>query len=205
MRSEAARPSTLIVWRSEDKRGEVNFWFSSAARIRESRSRSWDGSSTAWTIEKWGPVGAFLGWTVRPEFWDDQSFILVDYLPLRRLIMAGTIEARLKAIADKPSTPAEVRLSMLCPLDAYRAGDVFVFQNAGPINGRWIVTDATRRVLADRHTAFTLAPPVDPTPEPQAQSNPSSTPPVSGRSPPPSRATSGRTSSTGAASGRAPL
>ena len=39
-----------------------------------------------WTVEKWGPVGAFLGWTVRPEFWDDQPFILVDYLPLRRRI-----------------------------------------------------------------------------------------------------------------------
>ena len=36
---------------------------------------------TKWTVEKWGPVGAFLGWTVRPEFWDDQPFILVDYLP----------------------------------------------------------------------------------------------------------------------------
>ena len=33
--------------------------------------------------ERWGPVGAFLGWTIRPEFWDDQPFILVDYLPLR--------------------------------------------------------------------------------------------------------------------------
>jgi ABC-type transport system involved in cytochrome c biogenesis permease subunit len=58
-----------------------------------------------WKVEKWGPVGAFLGWTVRPEFWDDQSFILVDYLPLRRAVMAGTIESRLKGIADKSTTP----------------------------------------------------------------------------------------------------
>ena len=34
--------------------------------------------------QSWGPVGAFLGWSVVPEFWDDQPFILVDYLPLRR-------------------------------------------------------------------------------------------------------------------------
>ena len=34
------------------------------------------------TVEKWGPVGAFLGWTIDPEFWDDQPFILVEYLPL---------------------------------------------------------------------------------------------------------------------------
>ena len=70
---------------------------------------------TTWSVEKWGPVGAFLGWTVRPEFWDDQPFILVDYLPLRRLIVAGPLAARLKAIADKPSTSADdkVRLEKL--------------------------------------------------------------------------------------------
>ena len=62
---------------------------------------------TAWTVEKWAPVSAFLGWTVRPEFWDDQPFILVDYLPLRRLIVAGPLAARLKAIADKPGTSAD--------------------------------------------------------------------------------------------------
>ena len=62
---------------------------------------------TKWTVEKWGPIGSFLGWTVRPEFWDDQPFILVDYLPLRRLIVAGPLEARLKAIAEKSTTSAE--------------------------------------------------------------------------------------------------
>ena len=25
----------------------------------------------------WGPVGAFFDWSVRPEFWDDQPFILL--------------------------------------------------------------------------------------------------------------------------------
>ena len=59
----------------------------------------------AWKVEKWGPVGAFLGWTARSDFWDDQSFILVDYLPLRRAVFAGTIASRLKRIADKPTTP----------------------------------------------------------------------------------------------------
>ncbi len=33
--------------------------------------------------EAWGHVGAFLGWTVNPDFWDEQAFLLVDYLPLR--------------------------------------------------------------------------------------------------------------------------
>ncbi len=68
---------------------------------------------TQWTVEKWGPVGSFLGWTVRPEFWDDQPFILVDYLPLRRLIVAGPLEARLKAIAEKPTTSAEDKAVLL--------------------------------------------------------------------------------------------
>ena len=54
-----------------------------------------------WPVESWGPVGAFLGWTIYPEFWDDKPFILVDYLPLRRLIVADALAARLKAIADK--------------------------------------------------------------------------------------------------------
>jgi ABC-type transport system involved in cytochrome c biogenesis permease subunit len=57
------------------------------------------------TVDKWGPVGAFVGWTVNPEYWDDQPFILAEYLPLRRRIVAGTLSFRLKAIAEKPTTP----------------------------------------------------------------------------------------------------
>ncbi len=57
------------------------------------------------TVEKWGPVGAFVGWTINPEFWDDQPFILAEYLPLRRRIVAGTLATRLKAIALKSTTP----------------------------------------------------------------------------------------------------
>jgi ABC-type transport system involved in cytochrome c biogenesis permease subunit len=61
----------------------------------------------SYPVEQWGPVGAFLGWTVNPEYWDDQPFILVDYLPLRRRIVAQTLTARLKAIAAKPTTPSD--------------------------------------------------------------------------------------------------
>ncbi len=64
-----------------------------------------DGS--AWPVERWGPVGAFIGWTMYPEFWDDQPFILVDYLPLRRQLFAETATARLGGIAGKSATPAE--------------------------------------------------------------------------------------------------
>jgi ABC-type transport system involved in cytochrome c biogenesis permease subunit len=58
-------------------------------------------------VEQWGPVGAFFGWTVNPEFWDEQPFILVDYLPLRRRIIGPTLTSRLKAIAAKSTTPPE--------------------------------------------------------------------------------------------------
>ena len=62
---------------------------------------------TPWSVTKWGHMGAFLGWTVRPEFWDDQPFILADYLPLRRLIVAGPLSEKLKSIADKPATSGD--------------------------------------------------------------------------------------------------
>jgi ABC-type transport system involved in cytochrome c biogenesis permease subunit len=66
-------------------------------------SRRKDGSE--WPIQRWGPVGAFLGWSVYPEYWDEQPFILVDYLPLRRALMAQEATSRLKAIAGKSTTP----------------------------------------------------------------------------------------------------
>src|SRR4051812_30857161 len=28
----------------------------------------------------WGPVAAFFDWSAHPDFWDDQDFILVEYL-----------------------------------------------------------------------------------------------------------------------------
>jgi cell wall-associated NlpC family hydrolase len=68
----------------------------------------------------------------------------------------------------KPSTPSEIRLNLVCPADYISAGDVIVFQQSGPANGRWIVTDATRNHLADTYTQVTLAPPTAPNPEPQA-------------------------------------
>jgi len=64
-------------------------------------------------VEKWGPVGAFLGWTINPDAWDDRAFILVDYLPLRRLIMAEERSARLKGIAGKSTTPDDLKPRLL--------------------------------------------------------------------------------------------
>ncbi len=60
----------------------------------------------------WGPVAAFTDWSVRPEFWDDQSFILVEYVPLKQLLLADVIQARLKAAADRAETSAADRTAI---------------------------------------------------------------------------------------------
>ena len=31
---------------------------------------------------KWGPVAALFSWKNAPDYWDDQRFILAEYLPL---------------------------------------------------------------------------------------------------------------------------
>ncbi|MFO0910219.1 MAG: cytochrome c biogenesis protein CcsA [Isosphaeraceae bacterium] len=59
-------------------------------------------------VETWGPTAAMLDWAVRPEFWDDQPIILVEYLPLKRLIMAESIRSTLEGIASRTETkPAD--------------------------------------------------------------------------------------------------
>jgi ABC-type transport system involved in cytochrome c biogenesis permease subunit len=63
-----------------------------------------DAAQANKVVETWAPVAALFDWTVRPEFWDEQPIILVNYLPLRRLVLADEIQARIAAIADKPST-----------------------------------------------------------------------------------------------------
>ncbi len=64
-------------------------------------------------VSTWSPVGAFLDWAARPEFWDDQKFILVEYLPLKQVILAENVKVELKAIADKATTSAADRKALL--------------------------------------------------------------------------------------------
>jgi hypothetical protein len=76
-----------------------------------------------------------------------------------------------KSRIAKPQTPSEVRMTMVCGVSEFRAGDVFVFRNCGPISengGRWIVSDATRECLKYPYTKFILVPPTAPLPEPKA-------------------------------------
>ena len=55
-------------------------------------------------ITTWAPVAAFFDWTVRPKFWDAQPIIAVEYLPLKRFLLAEEIKAALESVAGKPST-----------------------------------------------------------------------------------------------------
>ncbi|MDR3622718.1 MAG: cytochrome c biogenesis protein CcsA [Paludisphaera borealis] len=54
-----------------------------------------DGKTTA----SWEPVAAVLDWSARPEFWDDQDFILVDYPPLKRLLLEASIREQVRSLA----------------------------------------------------------------------------------------------------------
>jgi ABC-type transport system involved in cytochrome c biogenesis permease subunit len=60
-------------------------------------------------VATWGPVGALYDWAARPGFWDDQPIILVEYLPLKRLLLAESAQAELSAIAGRDTTSAADR------------------------------------------------------------------------------------------------
>jgi ABC-type transport system involved in cytochrome c biogenesis permease subunit len=96
-------------------------------------------------VETWGPVGAFLDWMVRPEVWDDQPFILVDYLPLRRAILADTIRGRLKDIAAKPTTSEADRTE----LTKLAAGDEPSASALGAYVNRSKLAESDRKDVAD--------------------------------------------------------
>lgn len=66
-----------------------------------------------------------------------------------------------------PQSPSEIQVSLVCEETAYQAGDVFVFEGSGPLNGRWVVTDAVRLCMSEVYTTFTLQPPKQPLPEPK--------------------------------------
>lgn len=73
-----------------------------------------------------------------------------------------------KSKTSKPSTPAEIRMNLVCEIEDFRAGDCFEFRKSGPCNGRWIVAQTIRNCLKDIFTQFVLQPPIEPLAEPQA-------------------------------------
>jgi ABC-type transport system involved in cytochrome c biogenesis permease subunit len=109
-------------------------------------------------VQSWGPVGAFIGWSIVPEFWDEQSFILVDYLPLRRALMADAIATRLKAIAGK-STTSDVEKAQLQklasePEPAYANLAAFVRGAKLPIEDRRSIAELAAK-LTEEHKWMT--------------------------------------------------
>ncbi len=77
--------------------------------------------ATGHVVEVWPAVAAVFDWSVRPEFWDDQPILLVEYLPLKRVLLADAVKARLDAIAAKPTTPGAARARMV---ELAASGDV---------------------------------------------------------------------------------
>jgi ABC-type transport system involved in cytochrome c biogenesis permease subunit len=59
--------------------------------------------------ETWGPVAALLDWSVRPDYWNAQEILLVEYLPLKRKILASAVRARVEAALARPDLPAPDR------------------------------------------------------------------------------------------------
>lgn len=65
----------------------------------------------------------------------------------------------------KPQTSTTIQFQMQCGVTDFVAGEAFVFEGAGAIDGKWLIEDATRNIVADQFTTFTLTPPTAPTPQ----------------------------------------
>jgi ABC-type transport system involved in cytochrome c biogenesis permease subunit len=63
-------------------------------------------------VATWEPVAAILDWQARPEFWNTQPILKVEYLPLKRVLLAEPVKELLDGIAAKPSTPQADREAM---------------------------------------------------------------------------------------------
>ncbi len=75
------------------------------------------------TIATWEPVAAVLDWSARPDYWDDQPILKVEYLPLKRVLLSAAIKEALPAIAAKPSTSAADREAIEKAVELEEVGD----------------------------------------------------------------------------------
>ncbi|WP_220487808.1 cytochrome c biogenesis protein [Tautonia rosea] len=69
------------------------------------------------TGPEWGPVAALFSWSNAPDFWDDQRFILAEYLPLRRMLLSSSIDSVLRAVVDDPETSEGLKQRVQSILD----------------------------------------------------------------------------------------
>jgi ABC-type transport system involved in cytochrome c biogenesis permease subunit len=75
-------------------------------------------------VASWGPVAALLDWSARPEFWDDQPIIKVEYLPLKCALLSARMKETLSAIAAKPSTSGPDREAIGKVVDKEEVDDI---------------------------------------------------------------------------------
>ncbi len=68
-----------------------------------------DGKET-----KWGAVAAFIDWQMptRDDFWDNQAFILAEFVPLKEQILAEPIKSAMKAAMDDGATDASAKAAL---------------------------------------------------------------------------------------------
>ncbi len=64
------------------------------------------------TVSSWEAVAAVLDWSARPRFWDGQPIIKVEYLPLKRVLLASKFKEALAEIAARSTTPAADRAAI---------------------------------------------------------------------------------------------
>ena len=113
-----------------------------------------DASRGNQVVETWGPVAAAFDWSVRPEVWDETPFILVEYVPLKRLVLADSIRARLSAVAGKSGTSASDRdaLKSLAVDPAISAAKLYAFlTKTGLTNADRATVSTVAAELSEEH------------------------------------------------------
>ena len=77
-------------------------------------------------VATWEPAAAVLDWSARPDFWNKQPIIKVEYLPLKRALFAEGFKEVLAGIAAKPSTAPDDRdlLNKAATLDEVGEADL---------------------------------------------------------------------------------
>ncbi len=65
-------------------------------------------------VTSWGPVAAFIDWQMptREGFWDDQPFILAEFVPLKEMILADAVKKAIRATIEDPATDAAAKAAL---------------------------------------------------------------------------------------------
>lgn len=59
------------------------------------------------TVATWKPLAAFVDWQARPDFWNAQEVIAVEFPPLRQKLLSAPAREALKALADSGKLSTE--------------------------------------------------------------------------------------------------